>query len=136
MDAELAGARVLCVFGLGRVFRGEPGEQAQCGVGRRAGFGGVDEQALATVRDEFHDLGVECQRADERVPEVADGRPALPHRVGRPEPGELLAVDGQLADEARRRIERDLHGGLQERLVSLLCGPRGPRPRLQLTGRT
>src|ERR1700726_3748011 len=59
----------------------------------------MHDQALAPVLDEGHDLLVEREPADQWVPEPADARPALAHHVPRPEPGELLAVHAQVADQ-------------------------------------
>src|SRR6201999_4507211 len=68
-------------------------QQAEAGLGWRVRLGAVEDDALAGVLDQFQDLFVEAEAADQRMTEITDARAALADDVAGPELGEFGAVD-------------------------------------------
>src|SRR2546430_865258 len=79
--------------------RGAVDQVGEGGLGARAGRGTVRDEALAGLGDVQH-LALELQRADQRVVDVLEHRPAHLDRVLGPHPGEPRRQREQLGDQA------------------------------------
>src|SRR5690348_608289 len=75
---------------------GEPPERV---VRRRSWLGGVGDDDLSRVGDERQRLVVECEVADEWVPEALAAGAVFANVVGCPPDAEVVAAHGEFADE-------------------------------------
>ena len=68
-------------------------------MGRRLGFGGVDDEDLVDLRCEVERFVAQAELADEGMSERLDSRPVQAHVMGGPPFSKLVTAYRQLSDE-------------------------------------